>query len=132
MQGHRIAYSSFDPGTIVPDTESPKPPEIVRQTSGPFKGRVYERKPGGGLVRRQDLETADRILLRRRQLEELHRQAVQSGRPRGKRRPTYEEIVDEVTRNPRASDAEEASSGEQAAETAEAVPVSVESEDQAG
>lgn len=44
----------------VPDHELAEiEPEIVRITSGPFRGRVYERNPftpGRQLVRRKDLE----------------------------------------------------------------------------
>jgi hypothetical protein len=60
-------------------------PIIVRQTSGPFKGRIYERMPGGGLKRRLDLEVADARERKRKMLEELHKQTMQGGRRGGKR-----------------------------------------------
>jgi len=34
--------------------------ELVRVTSGPFKGRVYERLNGGGCKRRRDLEATQK------------------------------------------------------------------------
>lgn len=124
------------------DAPVDKQPELVRQTSGPFRGRIYQRT-ASGLKRRRDLEAKEARELRAKQLEELQRQIVRGGRRGGKRSARYEEIVDEVTRHPRASDFEphppgvtwpneEATVDECAAEAPQAVPVSVASEDQAG
>ena len=73
--------------------------ELVILKTGPFRGRVYERLENGGLGRRRrDVEQSQPA-----RLELLKPTARQVGMPRGRRRPNYQ-VVDEVTRNPRASD----------------------------
>lgn len=48
--------------------------DIVRFTTGPFKGRCYERKPGGGLGRRRPELEASNPAMVHEQLAALERQ----------------------------------------------------------
>ena len=79
--------------------------QLRRITKGPFKGRVYEELPGGGLgQRRPDIEARERrAAANEARLEELlaRERQVKRKRPTMLREMTAEEIRDEVTRNPR-------------------------------
>lgn len=53
----------------------PELPRFVRVMTGPFRGRVYERKKAGGLTRRREFETSQPGH-REAILRELQRQAT--------------------------------------------------------